>query len=535
MATREPYGLTLISDKYWPELVEDSFAGRGTEATRLADSLLFRFHDRHVGITPDLALGLAEVILDATSRSPNPWRMMERRLEKELDDRQGRQVLSKSRNYSFLLRTDIAYVVLQIALPLMAEACRLAKAGWIFCKGGPQYPFRKQAYKDYQQALSLRLGELMTQDPRLELFWKERALTLASQAYGSERSQPLMPLVAEEDFAVMWRLKAAPKNEHARFKNINKFQLPVEMRKTRRLNEGGIDGIHVTRREEDFSQILVSELANPPILFYQRLLNDGFFAFRRPILKERKRDLLIAALFIDVANQDSIRRVAQTCWCEALAQFSQVLTLKGLHNTEFRWIDCVKDKGMSGLSIFPERGAGPPSATKKNKRHGLLIPQGWMPDFLEMFPEYTRVTPGNDTSKDELAINAWKQQKDHPRWEPFDEEDGIEYEERLRLDRFTHVHLMLFQPGPKEGEPTNEAADQACLQGHVFFQDHASANLSITYFPRQLTFSEGWHWKAPGRHLKTLQSNSPNHKLEQLASSLTGCWLEQWQGELDAT
>ncbi|HSR49457.1 MAG TPA: hypothetical protein VLV83_01440 [Acidobacteriota bacterium] len=430
--------IKLIAPKLWRKWLskaEDSMTEEA--ARRFLHSALSALHNRHVGVTVPLVAELADACLRPGTALRGPWADVQRRLEAELRRRprdagpRGRS--STSRGTPLLFHAAPSYVVLRLALPLAEKACRDMGVSYVFGQDERVRPPIAPPYSRYQARLRERLSEMASEDdPSMALFWKEAAWTLAGL---SGRPAPLRTAAAQlsqvdpEALALLLRLTPplpAPQPAPQRHPRPARASSPYRPALHRR--EGGVEGVHITRRQEEIDSILISEYANPPLLLTERVLNTGYLALHRPPQRETLRDVLVAGFMPDALRGTLSGDFLKACWFECMNRLALLLWQGGLRMSEFRWTEGDARGGARRHSYrlealpesMPEHAADSPSLF----RHAFLTALDWLPSFLDtrnvMRPLRglsLREAGGSDASSlGRWVCAAWKQQQSRPLW-----------------------------------------------------------------------------------------------------------------------
>ncbi len=164
--------IDLIGRQHWQPLLDRALAadpGRAAEQQQLlaqtTSTLITALHDRHVGITPDLAVGLARLLVlpGAQDQAAAPWRAVLDRLRRELrrnipDDR-ATQRQNEQRD-GFVLRDAPTYTIMRLALPLVGWACQLIGRSVLGCADDLADGVTPADYSSYAARLAGQIAEL---------------------------------------------------------------------------------------------------------------------------------------------------------------------------------------------------------------------------------------------------------------------------------------------------------------------------------------------------------------------------------------
>lgn len=523
LATQTSYVIKLMNPSQSGILLGQAFGRRSDPAEHLGRRMLGVLHERHIGITPRLALALGDMLRpQGRALQETAWTKVVLRLTSEQGDK------CTANATQVMLRSNLTFCLQRIVLPLMAEACRRIGCTWLFTAEGPADSASENEYRDYDQKLEWHLGELTL---NFAMFWKERGLSLASQSlHRFHRSMERVPLTPIADFSVMWRLTTSAQSD-PQTKARHHLRLHLEHQKNERHTEGGVDGIKQTHSLSDLQNMLISERLYPLPLLADRILNSGFMAHRRPPQRERRRDTLIVGLLPGSLQGTPSTAFVKTCWCEALCRLGAYLTERGMSACEFRWIEGNPLGHWRGQSVFPKVSTHRDKDSERRK--ALLVLQAWLPSLLDVAAPFR--APKSSSSRYpefDWFSSAWADQRDHLYW--VGQEEDLSPEDQggpLSPRRFAHLHLMLFIPCTEE--PDEERARQLCqsLPHALALGDQPQIRFSIQFVPENGKVNGSWMTKTPDMPLQPSQllASATYH---ELASLLVHRWLEQWIGEL---
>jgi len=533
LATQTAHDIRLIDAAFGRSLVREACSGLDERYARFVRSVLSRLHERHLGITPKLAVGLTHMIHG--SSPTGPWRLVRERLQEVLTEEHDRDAGSR---FGIRFDADPAMTVSKLAIPLVARACSRLGVSWLISGEGGVVPCDRGGFEAYERELTNELGTIASDHSNGDLFWKRLAHCFAARAQQRLEEVGGRPVVDQDplDFAVLWRLGRLC-DRHVSKRPPEERRIPIEHLATRRTREGGIDGVHRTRRLEEIRQMLVSEHLNPEPLYLDRLLNSGYMALRRPAKREKKRDLLVMAFFPDCFDRH-LSVFLQTCWSEAISELTEFITIRGMLDSEFRLIEGRDHDHCRSFSLFPEDAAATlqlPARADNSRRHNHLISMGWFPVFLETSPLWRTCPSGKDREDPVLAwLGAARQdQKAHRRWLGDDDMDAVLGDDSLDTDLFAHCHVSLMLPWRKGLD------DRAMRRDHLLatrlLTQHArrEPSLDITYVPDRLKLDRPWlRTTGSVRHRFLRDREKP--AVNDLAGELIDHWTFLWKGELHA-
>ena len=564
----------FVGRRIWEPLVNQAWSGLGGLAApdrarveRLARLILTTFHNRHVGLTPALAVQLARRLSLAQVRADNgeAWGQVQTKLTQALlppteTETAGAGNAPAQLSYSPLLSTRPLYVVMRVALPLAAEACQRLGVSYLFCEDDQATDVTPAAYAAYAQALDALLRRLALEGGEataLDLFWKEQAATLATltrrgvvkarqrRATGRrppERLDPSDRRLPEADaitLSYMLRLRPElPAEAQVRPEALRVRPPPRERVQSRR-QEGGVVGLRLTRREEDLDSLVLSELLNPLPILADRLLNTGFLARQREPKHQPRRDLLLAAIMPAAARAHLSGSFAKGCWYHFLAELGYRLWRRGLRRSDFVWLegDVLGRVRVCRLSLedFPAP-AFTTGLTLETFQSLFLTSLGWLPDFVDARGHFMPPALDEPDAQTENAgfdpLLGWCGQA----WGLGLPITARRSDQATPLNLYSTVHVMaLLPPAPPSVE--GEAAPVSAVGGlhHALrLGDKAGRAASITRVPASLPAAgraggEGWRYEARER----LPESCPEPVSEaRLAGWLLAAWLSQMEKEL---
>jgi hypothetical protein len=518
------FEIKLVTPKIWEPIVVNAFAGLSSEIGRKAHSILRTLHNRHIGITPGLAAGLASLVTvshdyRAGISGGDIWEHVIKRLQ---DETSGRQ-----QSFGVLLSALPPYSILRLAMPILEEACQRIHLCCLFCEDNIENDITRDDYTRYSHDLADEIKRMVeSREDYFQLFWTDRAITLAaysSQACLRERAAVDFPETDPPALGLLLRLKtriskARPLSFHA-----SPMSQPQKHREVRRIKEGGFSGIYITRRQEDMGDILLSEFVNPPVVLADRLINNGYLALRRQAKREKLRDVMVLGLMpAEVQPKLSVDFI-KACWLDFISRFGMMLIRNRRVRSEFRWLEGDRFGGIRschfllqdlapGFIEIPVEGDWRPLF-----RREFLTALGWLPQYLDTrgifkpvsegdgkpehqpLPEGVEQVRGGDLeSAKQWAFAAWRSQKENLLW-AFHEPDkpvlSPQQEKRLEIDRFAFVHLMLFLPAGKRhegGVSMSGAARLGALSSGFGISNIPGRSVSVTWVPERINVSREW-------------------------------------------
>jgi hypothetical protein len=404
---------------------------------------------------------------------------------------------------------------------------------------------------------------MATDGSRPQLFWAESAYVLASLAQPrAEATAPAaeLPRLDSIGLAFLQRLRPElPRREQDRRLPRRPLTVSTHHRPLLHHNEGGVDGIHITRRLADLHCMLLSELLNPPPLLLERLLSSGYTALRRPPRMQTRRDVLIAGIMPCNIHKGGVpgsgvsSALVKASWLDWVMHLSLWLQRVGLKRSELLWIEGDQFGRMQTsrclLAHLPGARARRRRQLSESFRNRFLTSLGWLPGYFDChslctWPGKATATPVDyrlqaSDSLDALtrwAASAWKSQRDSPGWQESDQlwrYNGADTGS-LRLEEYGTVHLMLFLPRQRQRiEPQESWA--GVLQHRFGLSPEPGSSLTVTWLPADLddcSIASGWEVSAGSkrRHFTWgggRQGPDPQHPLEsQIAGKLESAWME---------
>jgi hypothetical protein len=512
----------LLSPSIWQPLMEAALLALDVQERRLAQALLATFHNRHVGITPELVATLAPVLLDPAlqTRAPRPWDAVIGRLLDELLATEGASssaaTLRPRQRFGLLLSANPSYSALRIILPVVLAACRQLEQCCLFCADEVPATVTAAAYTEYADQLSHDIGQLALQrDDPFQLFWRERSITLSSLSRQTGRAGAAAATLPEMDPAALrLLLQLAPAiSTTQQAKKLPRLVTPLKRQRSQTRKEGGVDGIRVTRRMDDLNNILMSEFINPPLLLADRILNTGYLAIERPPERVKLRDVLIAALMPADVQQGLTGDFVKACWFDCLMQLSVLLRHHKLHQSEFRWIEGDRfDRARSEVYLLdqmPTFDVEMEEEANAGYRDEFLKALRWLPSYLDTrapFQPLARLLGEPTLAVDDTASSgqtsprddqlrhwfaaAWESQTESRVWQnrqAVHTRQRQRYKDQLAVDEFAYVHVMLLLPA---SERTGQLQDFSARSGQLTrllkLDRGPHQHVSITWAPDRL-------------------------------------------------
>jgi len=530
----------LVSKETWTTLTHSLFHSLSPDTRRAARSILRTMHNRHIGITPELAAQLAPLILEPTAalQAEGAWAHVLARLTKELDVTHRQHSPSRRQGFGLLFSAIPPYSVIRLAMPIVEEACRRTGLCCLFCEdeidGVPD-----EEYRRYSEKLSAEIERMAMQgDDFFQIFWKERALTLAgySRRPGTW-GEPAAGLPETDPPASGLLLRLNPQTTVPKPLSHppKPMTSPLKHKESLKSRVGGFSGIRVTRQAEEMENILMSEFMNPPLLLADRLVNSGYLALKRKPRHERLRDVLIAGLMPHEVRPRLNVDFTKACWFDFITRFGLMLARHRLKRSEFRWLEgdtfgrCKNCRFQ--LEDLPMPGSPVEWEPTPAYRQGFLVALGWFPSFLDTLNGFDPVPDPADRAGEtdpmmHWAYSAWKGQKLRQKT-PLS----------VDVDEFAFVHIMLFLPEKKRGKPDDPLPPpQARLrQMHRGLEIGAASgrSASITWVPEVPEDTKKWAVdRQKKRTSRLFPAAQPGATWEDIAGQLEQVWLQHMIEEI---
>lgn len=542
----EPAAIVIVGSRAWRPQVREAFRDLDAGQKNLAGAVLRYLHDIHVGMTPELAAGLARAMSGHARQraAAGPWTRVFERLAGELVPAGGARRSDRRRYAGMAPGAAPFYTVARIAAPLVARAAEGLDAVYLFAADPDPCPEGfGERYRRYSARLGSRVAALASSDALSEIFWTDRALTLSRLS----RSAPAGPPAAKVAAAPAMTAGGMPEVDTVALGQLLRLEpeLPGPPRLGRSLprrltssprfrpllnrNQEGVDGIFQTRRLADLPGMLVSELLNPRPLLFERLLHSGYMALRRPPLYEKQRDVLVAGLVPPAspgAPSTMKRGLVKAAWFDAVTRLSVWLRRAGLTRSELLWIEPDplgrRRECRAFLEDLPE-GLPATGGSTAARRKELLAALGWLPDFVEL--RANGLETRSVAEPLDWSAAAWKGVEDHVRWR----EKGRADEPPPPLDReaFDTVHLMLFLPRKLE-----KSTSVGRLRHAFGLPAESGHSVSVTWTPEDFTdvgAETGWALSVemkPTRPVMKKEVDIDGRFENRLAGALIDAWLE---------
>lgn len=526
-----------------------------TVERRLARAILTQLHDRHVGITPSLALTLAQTLLTRDPEMfPAPWKAVNERLRDTLRQLADIREATGETADAFPLRFNISFgfTVFRLAAPLVRAACGEVGRCVLFCADEEATLLSEVEYEPYVEALESAVTRLVQTEAALpDLFWQERALVLAGLSRTRavhNKGNRVQPAVPAPDLALFLGLR--PDYEFTRALPQRDL-LPLNRPDLQALYQpdAGTDGIHVTRNPQEFHRMLLSEWFYPDEIRLDRLVNTGFLATKRPPRPVRLRDVLVVGLLPGEVSRYPTGIFVKSCWFELLNRITQLLQRAGLDRSELRWLEGGHaGQVMTQTLLLHELPDAPITRLEKQDnvyRQRFPLITGWIPFYLDRHGVYERLEGQQEGSREAmwdrdierwLAL-AWRAQKEHAHWKQ--RESGrfrrsgsgspaagtLFSNAPLDFRQFAHMHLMLLLPSRLFDVAQDDVTPSGAAFAHLFdLHTHHNSTISLMAVPQEMTAPD-WHFFSSSERDWRLRDGGGEMEMMTFAERLIERWL----------
>ena len=521
--------VVAVSRSVWQPHADRIFRALPHETARVGRVILNTLHNRHVGITPELAGDLAGWLTDTESgERKGIWRYVFERLANEA---RGSSIQTiGAHGPGMMPGTAPLYSVLRLAMPLIDEACRRTGHSYVYCEDeDPHSPAAADLTVYAEKIHRAVVGLTRDEDP--DGFWFDRAMTLAdmSRRPGAHLSagSPL-PQSDLQAASMMRHLQPEVATRLGGVRHRKPLKTRQQHRETVNAREGGIDGIRMSRRMEDMGDMLLSEFINHPVILADRLLNSGYMVHRRRPRREKMRDVLVMGLLPGGIPQ-IMRAFVKACWFDLVARLSWMLARNGLIRSEFRWME-GDAAGFARAQTFllqdlPIQNMPNTDQPDPQWRHRFMKSLGWLPPYLDLQARFQPLPARTDPGSSGWIIAALRNQRENPRWSMMERQRTGKGAGRFS-DAFAHVHIMNLIDAAS-------APEMEDLQRAFRLSKLSPGTFSITTLPETVNVSQEWSFAVSGKPPVVLFTDEDQKiHYRQLAGRLIGAWLEQLVKEI---
>ena len=372
-----------------PRLWIDGPESRDKPPRGRAAALVAAFAERHVVLTPELAVALAAIeAAEAPAEAPvwgQAFRLAGQAVGQE-------RVVGRSRFW----RGAVPAFHGLVAEPVLRRA--MAACDGAGLAGAADLPPARERPRPgrWQERLDDIVRRLLS-DPEAmgRGFWIETAVRLLAAAWRDAQSRaghlprrPGLHAVAPEADPLLCRLlfeaePEFPESFRVASRRIRARQKSQRKRAGHRPKEGGVSGIRTSTILDDLPDALVSELVLPSRLVVDRLLHEGLIVRHRPPYRQPKRDLLVLGL-ADRRADGPAGAIAKAAWADAAIRLQILLGQMGLPLSDLVWSE-ARATGLAADLLRVEDAEASvgldPILLRGPLRAARLFRSGLMPGF----------------------------------------------------------------------------------------------------------------------------------------------------------
>jgi hypothetical protein len=499
------------------------------------DHVLHYLHERHIGITPKLAMDLVRI---AEGDGGPIWGAALDRLSEALVGNQN----PSNRSVALWRAVPIFTLTSRLAAPLLRHACDAVGMTILFgqfAENSDDPPTKKNDYEVYEHNLVRALAILSTRpDVMGTRFWRDCAETMlgaarriaghdvASGPFGRPAG---LPDVDQVLLSFLTELNPA-------FSPTGERRSPLYRRITRsqtdrsgvKPKEGGVEGVRFSRSLEDVGDLVASEYLSPKVILADKILNQGFIARHRPPLRRPRRDALIVGIMSNPDRSDADRFV-KAGWLNSIFRTSIILRQAGYGRTEFRWLERSGRVGyrsarvdLQGITL-PDGNS--PWDHEGNAVLGFLRQAQWTPTVLDRLASNIlsvhseQNTAGFTSENEEGSLDEtrlWIRRAFEQSWldgvppplESIQLSGLVDIETKREpapttLDDFASVHVQVFSRDPSRSHEMFEPdwiRERVRLSAALKFSGRYARNVDlclIPHYPHQIPIRI---WSRTGRN-----------------------------------
>lgn len=372
------------------------------DAARVRDALnLLRvFHDRHIGLPPQLANEFSAAF--PPHGSPDAEAALRGAIYTRLLQAIGidPKLVRDPRHFDILPRQIFVHDCL---LPLTALAVEAIGRTVLFCEDDDLPEIEAHAYEAYLHAFReaierlCKSAEANADATSVDIFWERASAKLWAAVRKQRRSSQRLTgsqQIAEPDGMVLrfiHGLKPEPRIT-ADPRRIRPIMADEQNPQFTYPRQGGVVDIHSTRRPEDIDDFLISEFMWPPAILADRLLNGSNLAKHRPPPFDERRQILVVGVGVDEPVMPSLA-IARVAWLDALFRFSIMLHKSNLRRSQLRFGQWLPGAGVaqSSLSVadYPQLGKFDFKTVTRLQMRGFFRDAGWLPGFIATRPQHS--------------------------------------------------------------------------------------------------------------------------------------------------
>ncbi|MCC7368099.1 MAG: hypothetical protein IT306_06745 [Chloroflexi bacterium] len=407
----------LVAPRVWQPQVADAFAmlaPHGPAAARLAETVLWTLHNRHVGITPWLVSQLVPLLLDprtsargGASGGERGWQVVLRRLVQEITPPARDGPRAGQYHGGIALGASGTYTVLKVLTPLILAACAEIGQNCLFAADDAGTSVSPEAYTRYMQELATaildRASKVPAPDPETgelprDPFWFEPAATLAGLVRRGTDGSGSRALPSSDPVELGLLLRLRPRLTDSAWARRRQLPTPTAPTGGQRRREAGYVGIHLTHRDEDLPAMLLSEMMMPRAIRLDRLLNTGYYALERKPRRQRVRDVLVVGMLPPSLAGRAGGDLVKASWVDFALRLSTLLRQHQLLKSELRWLEGDAFERFRactfGLEDIPlSDAADDPVQLSQGRREGLLNAMRWLPGYVDERAHFQGDTP----------------------------------------------------------------------------------------------------------------------------------------------
>lgn len=390
-----------------------------------AGVLLDALHERHVPLSPDLALALARLETAPVPVNDPDWGRAFRRAGEAMGLPHG------AFGGSSVWVAAFPRFVSVVAEPLLRDAAR--RLGAVPLDGPAALdplPDSEAARIAISREVSSALGsvEVMGQG-----FWIDAGVALhgamltearrRADMARSRSDEPAAGLPPEPEpglCRLLFGLEPVFPEERLRQRRRRVTAIAQRKRSGVRPKEGGVTGIRISALQEDLPDAVMSELILPDVLVADRLLHEGLLVRTRPPRREPKRDLLALTLCDRRTGRAEADTLVKAGWADAALRLRVVLAQTGLNRSDLFWAEASQT--LTGAVRLPvESFAVPPGldafALAGGIRNDSLLRSGLLPDFADLLPRQFPPllhTESGRAANEAMAVAAFRKLSEPP-------------------------------------------------------------------------------------------------------------------------
>jgi hypothetical protein len=355
----------------------------------LARAVLRFMHDRHVGVTPELALDLASLLSEEEGhcgwRGAKVWaKLFDQVKAAGRDEELPPHWTAAAGGDRTGQREAWPYLITAWALPLALEACRSVGKSIVFANqpaGADECTPEQYAEYGLEMKRCLVSGQDGPEIARLM-----RLTSFAARGVGSEalirKTGGCLSGAAIDHIALAHLLELQPRYEAQRppAQLQRRRRVSLKRRSGQRPRSDGVEGVTMSRRPEDLPDMMMSESLYPAPVRLDRMLNSGYLVRHRPPRRTPPRDLLILGINL-LRNSGEGGAIAKLAWFDAVNRFCLELAREGGSRIDLCWceVDATGRERAVGCALDELSAARPAADSGQPLLPELLLSMGWTP------------------------------------------------------------------------------------------------------------------------------------------------------------